>query len=129
MSSFHFRVAEIVTPKFLTLLHTSRSLPFFITREIWSSKPNAYSLPNPTLKQLSFSLSTIIHVGEFSGVWVSGTCLMGSWGGGKIFFASNRRAGSVYPCFSRDVTDYANLVIRHAGVPRSVLLHVNKRVL
>ena len=46
---------------------------------------------------------------------------------GKIFFASNKRTGSVYPCFSRDVTDYANLMIRHVGVPGSVLSHVNKR--
>ena len=28
--------------------------------------------------------------------------------------------------FSRDVTDYANVVMRHVGVPRSVILHVNR---
>ena len=45
---------------------------------------------------------------------------------GKIFFASNKRTGSVYSCFARDVTDYANLVIHHVGVPRSEISHVNK---
>ena len=45
----------------------------------------------------------------------------------KIFLASNKRTWYVYSCFSRDVTDYANLVIRHVGVPRSEISHVNKR--
>ena len=29
-------------------------------------------------------------------------------------------------CFSRDVTDYANVEMRHVGVSRSVILHVNR---
>ena len=83
-------------------------------------QPNTYSPRNLTLKQLSFFPSTIIHVGEFGGVWdvFDGQV-------GKKFFASNKRTGSVYSCFSRDVTDYANLVIRHVGVPRSLsLIHI-----
>ena len=80
-----------------------------------------------TLREVSlwnnyrFFPSTIIHVGEFSGVWdvFDGQV-------GKIFLASIKKIWSVYSCFSRDVTDYANLVIHHVGVPRSEISHVNK---
>ena len=124
MSPFHFGVAEIATPNFLTLLYTGRSLALFTTGAKFDQvKPKAYSPRNITLKQLSFSPSTITHVGEFSGV----SDVFDGLGVGKIFFASNKTTGSVYSCFSGDVTVYANLVIRHVGVPRSVLSHVNKR--
>ena len=75
-------------PSFLTLLHTGRSLPLFTTgAKFGQVKPNAYSPRNLTLKQLSFSPSTVIHVGEFSGV----LDVFDVRGVGKIFFASNKR--------------------------------------
>ena len=87
MSSFHFRIAEIPTeiktPKLLTLLHAGSSLSFFTTGEKFDQvKPNAYSPRNLTLKQLSFSPSTIIHIGEFSSVW---DVFDGQEGGGEVW--------------------------------------------
>ena len=61
-------------PNFLALLHTGRSLPLFTTgAKFGQVKPNVYSPRNLTLKQLSFSPSTVVHVGEFSGV-LDGNC-------------------------------------------------------
>ena len=97
LSAFFSLEDVIATPKFLTLLHTVRSLPLFTTGEKFGQvKPNAYSPRNLTLKQLSFSPSTIILVGEFSGVWdvFDGR---GDW---KKKIPINKRTGSVYSCFS-----------------------------
>ena len=60
MSSFHFRVAEIATPKLLTLIHTRRSLPLITTGEKFGQvKPSAYTVTNLTLKKICLPPSTI----------------------------------------------------------------------